>query len=203
MTSRTTGRAVAPGTLRRAWETDRDKGARRARHEPWCRGHGWMLDAGLAEILDPLVYGGDFGDTTIDHYASLDAGVARSLLEPLGEDYLRTERQNDGPSIGSVLHAVIANPDTVRAHGYVVGPSRCDERVTVEGVLFRMDRDYRLCSLYEGRRADCECELLFEWLRAGLDLDAHRTPHELTAWYGRVGEPNDGAGGHWYRAWWT
>lgn len=201
-----TRRPVPPRrrTLREDWEASRDRRiGSSATHDTWCRGHGWMLDAGLAEILDPLVYEDAYGDTSIRRFTGLDAEVAERLLEPLGADYLGKERQNDGPTMGSVLRAVLAHPDEVRAHGYIVGPGRCDERLTVEGVLFRADREYLLCSTYGLRLADCECRELFGWMRGRLDLDARVSPTELDKWFSPEPEATEGPADHWYRAWWT
>lgn len=185
------------------WRREHRADHSRRPHYPGCGGHGWMLDAGLVEVLTPLLYGDAFDDTSFFRFTSLDADTADRLLALLGEDYLAQERQNDGPTIGSVLRAVVAHPDTLRAHGYVIGPSRCDERITVEGVLFRADREYRLCPLYGPPLEECECERLYERLRDefGVD-DAFVPPHELDRWRGYDWTSAGYQEGTWYRAWW-
>lgn len=202
-------RTLRPHPTRRidltaAWNAER----RRARqpwftHEPWCAGHGWLLGNGLVDVLSPLLHGDESGDTSFARFASLGADPAARLLELLGEDYLAEERQNDGPTIGCVLRAVVAHPDRLRAHGYVIGPGRCDERITVEGVLFRADRDYRLCPAYGPRLAPCECEPLYARLRDELGVDdALSPPDELDRWYGYDTGSSGFRAETWYRAWW-
>jgi hypothetical protein len=162
-----------------------------------------MLDTGLVAALGPLLYGDEFGDDSFFRFTSLGADVAARLLELLPSDYLASERHNDGPTIGSVLRAVVAHPDRIRAHGYVVGPGRCDERLTVEGVLFRTDEEYRLCPVYGPPLSTCECEPLYTRLRDefGVD-DALVHPHELDTWFGYDWGPDGYQRETWYRAWW-
>jgi len=161
-----------------------------------------MLRDGLADILAPITYGDEFGEASFYRFASLDADVAARLLDTLDEEYLATARQNDGPTIGAVLLAVVRNPDRLRAHGYVIGPGRCDERITVEGILARTDREYRLCNVYGEKLDDCQCEELYAWLCDEFDLDAQRFPHELDKWLGYGWGVDGYAGETWYRAWW-
>ncbi len=204
-----TSRTLRPNPRQRLdlvdiWRRERRRAKEPTRtHDPWCRGHGWLLDAGLIDVLTPLLYGDAFGDTSFYRFTSLGAEPAAQLLELLPDDYLARERQNDGPTMGTVLRAVVAHPDRLRAHGYVIGPSRCDERITVEGALFRADEEYRLCPLYGPQLEHCECERLYARLQEefGVD-DALVHPHELDQWFGY----NWGPGGYqaetWYRAWW-
>ena len=162
-----------------------------------------MLRTGLVDVLSPLLQAEEFGDPSFSRFASLGAGAAARLLEVLNEDYLADGRQNDGPTIGSVLRAVVAHPDRLRAHGYVIGPGRCDERIAVEGVLFRSDRDYRLCPWYGPQLAQCECEPLYARLREELGVDdAISPPDELDRWYGYDGGSSGYQVERWYRAWW-
>ena len=75
----------------------------------------------------------------------------------------------------------------------------------VEGVLFRADREYRLCPLYEGGPLpDCECEALYAFLKSeyGVD-DAWSFPTEMNAWYANVGESKSDDDRPWDRVWWT
>lgn len=204
MTARTAGPMPRQHAgLARLWRSQRDRALSTGRaHDPWCAGHGWMLDAGIVDILEPLVSIDDHGDDSYFRFAALGADSAGQLLRLLPDEYLADERQNDGPTIGNVLRAVVAHPDGLRAHGYVIGAGRCDERITVEGALFRADGDYRLCPLYEPPLSVCDCEALYQRLREeyGVD-DALVPPHELNPWFGydlsTAGETET-----WYRAWW-
>lgn len=190
--------------LTSVWRRERNRATQPERsHEPWCRGHGWMLDAGLVSVLSPLLYGDEFRDDSFFRFTSLGADTAARLLELLPQDYLANERQNDGPTIGTVLRAVVAHPDRIRAHGYVIGPGRCDERLTVEGVLFRTDEEYRLCPVYGPPLSTCDCDRLYTRLREeyGVD-DALVPPHELDKWFGYEWGTDGYHRESWYRAWW-
>ncbi|HRA05095.1 MAG TPA: hypothetical protein PKV13_00565 [Propionicimonas sp.] len=191
-----------PLDLPELWRRQRAEAAK-ARHPGHCRGHGWLADAGLDAVLAPLLYGPMYGDESFFRFSALGADAATALLAALPEDYLASERQNDGPTIGTVLRAVVAHPERLLAHGYVIGPGRCDERVTVEGVLLRTEREYRLCELYGPASTDCECDELYRVLADDFGVDdALVHPHELDRFHyyewtsdGYHGEP-------WYRAWW-
>ncbi len=178
------------------------------RHAPHCRGHTWLGEHALVGPLEPILYGegnpsGAGIDDSFFRFSSLGADVAVTLLDRLPELYLATERQNDGPTIGSVLRAVAANPEHLRAHGYVIGPGRCDERITVEGVLFRADAEYRLCPIYGPPLDNCDCERLYGRLRFELGVhDAFVRPHELDRWLGYDWNDGQYRPERWYRAWW-
>lgn len=197
---------IRPAGLLTAWQAELARTSEPSFvHDQWCRGHGWLLADGLADLLAPLAHDDGFGDPSFHHYTGLGPDVAARLLDVLDEDYLRTERQNFGPTIGSVLRAVVAHPDRVRAFGYLVGPGRCDERITVEGVLFRGDREYRLCpSSGPPFPPRCECDELYGSLREQLGVDdAEGPPDELERWHGPGPDTvGTGPGGPWYRAWW-
>lgn len=205
MTPRTK-RGVPRGRLdlRQAWVEERDRAIASQSHQFHHRGgHGWMLEAGLDEVLAPLLYGDEFGADAFYRFSSLGSEAASELLRILPPDYLATERQNDGPTIGTVLRAVAAHPDDLRAHGYVIGPGRCDERITVEGVLVRTAQEYTLCPLYGPQLSRCDCEELARTLAEDFGVDdALRRPDELDRWFGYEWGPDGYEGANWYRAWW-
>ncbi|GAA4722983.1 hypothetical protein GCM10023216_10500 [Isoptericola chiayiensis] len=185
--------------LRTAWLAEQRLAA--DRDHTWCPDrHGWMLRDGLDAVLEPVVLPDTWGATSFYRFTELDAPVAADLLERLPEEYLRTERQNDGPSLGAVLRAVVAHPDRLRAHGYLVGPGRCDERITVEGVLVRTDHEF---VLGDHHGPGCQCDHLERFV-AGLGVDdALVPPHEVGRWWGLgtgrgPAEPEQ----YWYRLWW-
>lgn len=190
--------------LRTAWQRERDRATDPAtHHHHGCRGHGWLLEHGLDAVLSPLLYGEVYDDDSFYRFNGLGAELAATLLKVLPADYLATERQNDGPTIGTVLRAVVAHPERLRAHGYVIGPGRCDERITVEGVLLRPDREYRLCPIYGPRVDDCECEELYRSLADDFGVDdALVHPHELDRSYHYEWLDDGYHGAPWYRAWW-
>lgn len=165
-------------------------------HQLHVRGtgrHGWLHECGAVASLAPLFPGPVDLEGGIASFRDLGGPVATRLLEVLPEGFLATERQNDGPTIGAVLRAVAANPDEVVAHGYLVSPRRCDERLTVEGVLLRSPRDLRVFRTHDD---GCECDELVSRAQAlGID-DARCRPHEITPWLKTEGEDP------WWRLWW-
>lgn len=191
--------------LRTAWQRERELAHRPdARHEDgglgWgCPGrHGWLLDDGYDAVLEPVLGSNSGAGAGYYPFATLDPTAAAGLLERLPEEYLATERQNLGPTIGTVLRALVRHPDRLRAHGYVIGPLRCDERITVTGVLLRSDRELRLDRRHSGA---CQCYDLFTSLTGELGVDdMHTPPDEITPWWGPVPGGVDDA--HWYRLWW-
>ncbi|MFC7877208.1 hypothetical protein [Isoptericola sp. NPDC057391] len=191
--------------LRTAWTRERALARRAGSPHHGGRGggcpgrHGWLLDDGLDVLLEPVLA----GSTTPGFYpfVALDERTAAGLLERLDAVELATQRQNLGPSLGAVLRAVVRHPDRVRAQGYVVGPLRCDERITVTGVLLRPGPDVLL---EPGRGPDGEPPDVVDALaELGID-DMHAPPDEVAPWRGR--RPDDrapaGTGTPWFRVWW-
>jgi|GEM_PF-2619402 len=188
--------------LRTAWTRERDlatgPGGRHDGPGGECPGrHGWLLDDGLDLLLEPAL--GTNAAPGYYAFTALDERSAAGLLERLDEDELASERQNLGPTLGAVLRAVVRHPGRVRAQGYVIGPLRCDERISVTGVLLRTDRPLRI-----DRRHDpgCECTDVVRILAdLGVD-DMHAPPDEITPWWGFAPAPDPDREEHWYRVWW-
>ncbi len=189
--------------LRTAWTRERALAADRPHHggrDGGCPGrHGWLLDDGLDVLLEPVLA----GSTTPGFYpfVALDERTAAGLLERLDEVELATQRQNLGPSLGAVLRAVVRHPDRVRAQGYVVGPLRCDERITVTGVLLRPGRGVRL----EPRHGSGPGSEVVVGALAALGVDdMHAPPDEVAPWRGRRPDTGAHAGTDepWFRVWW-
>lgn len=190
--------------LTTAWRLEEQAARSGSATHFWCDDrHGWMLRTGLERPLEPVLLPDALGAASFYRFVDLDAHVAADLLERLPADYLATERQNDGPTIGAVLRSVVAHPQRLRAHGYVVGPGRCDERLTVEGVLVRCDHEF---AVGEHHGPGCQCDELYRFV-VGLGVDdAAVPPHEVTPWWGWGPRDGDGTGAagsdHWYRLWW-
>lgn len=107
---------------------------------------GWLLRTGVVDLVAPFVtrLPTDPGDLT--RFAGLDGGTAAQLLERLSPVRL-ADRQNHAPTLGTLLAAAAAHPEEVELGGYLVGPGRADERITVErldvygvGTLLAPDR---------------------------------------------------------------
>lgn len=189
-------------SLPEAWSLARDKAGRTIKdHTQFCRGHGWMLDTEVINALAPVA---DYPNR--ENYLRLGpfgSKTAAELLERLPADYLAHERQNDGPTIGTVLRAIVRHPHDLRGFGYVITPERCDERVTLDGVLLRTDHQFTVCSAYEPEPApNCNCEELYAILQQDFGVDDARFfPNELGYWYGSD-RADRRHGDFWYRFWW-
>ncbi|GAA1978926.1 hypothetical protein GCM10009718_14530 [Isoptericola halotolerans] len=189
--------------LTTAWQLEERLATAPTAAHLWCDGrHGWLLRAGLDRVLEPALLPDSTGAASFYRFVDLDATVAAGLLDRVPAEDLATERQNDGPTLGTVLRAVVAHPDRLRAHGYVVGPGRCDERLTVEGVLVRGDHEFTVGPRHG---PGCQGDELFRYaVGLGVD-DADVPPHEVSRWWGwgLAGREVPGADDdHWYRLWW-
>ncbi|WP_261798893.1 hypothetical protein [Actinomyces ruminicola] len=123
-------------------------------HEEGLYGpRGWTVRAGvwhaLADCRDELrstVIPAQFGfapagiinadGTPADDYTPFhDLGpiTARRLLDILPAEQLN-DRQNLGPTLGTLLRACVRANGRVRLSGYGIGPQRRDERISVEGL---------------------------------------------------------------------
>lgn len=94
--------------------------------------HGWTVESGVKEILGAhkeFI----FGDPSFARFNSADEHQISQLAEvlPAGnwDDY-----QNASPTLGDFVRACLTHPGQVKLSGYVIGPPRHDERVTVDGL---------------------------------------------------------------------
>lgn len=211
-TARGTSRTPAPVTvadgpaavaerIRTLWESHvrerADDDARRPSPHPASpRLHpqGILLEAGVPELVAPFVTGlpRDSGDLV--RFTRLSGPPAQDLLDRLPADMLQ-ERQNWSPSLGSFLRAAAANPGRVEVFGYLVGPAREDERLSVDGVIVFGLPDFRVTADHD---EGCECRELWAYARDAFGLDdAEYGPDEITPWYDL--RERDRAG---WRLWW-
>ena len=106
------------------------------------------------------------------------------------------DRQNNGPTLRSLLRACAASGDRLLLCGYGIGPQRSDERVSVEALWLR-DEDlggYRVSPEHD---AGCQCESLWKVVAARYQLDAAAVPDEIL----RMAPPwGGGESGWWF--WW-
>lgn len=116
---------------------------------------GWTVDASasLAHLTDsahvphaysepieyefegqPRTFGGSTnGSLGLINYAGAGADEAAALRRSIPAEAL-DDRQNEGPTLRSILDAADRHPGEVEFGGYVVGPDRPDERITSETV---------------------------------------------------------------------
>lgn len=155
---------------------------------------GWLVTTGVAGLVEPYVTALPHVEGEPARYAGLSGAAADALHDRLGDDRLAV-RQNNAPTLGTLLRAAARHPDDVEVHGYVIGPARTDERLSAEGadvyVLPALD-------VRPEHGDGCQCELLWYLAaeRLGLD-DALAAPDEITP---RVNpwRPNEPC----WRLWW-
>ena len=155
---------------------------------------GWLVARGVARLVEPFVTARPSDDADLARFAGVSGASAIALLERLDERHL-ADRQNAGPSLGTVVRAAAAHPDELEVHGYVVGPGRRDERLTAEGVdVYGLP----LLDVRPDHDGQCQCELLWDGVVEHLGVDDAVTgPHEITR---RINpwRPNETC----WRLWW-
>lgn len=93
---------------------------------------GWLLDAGVADVLGPFARLSD--DDNPITIVGVDAAAAHALLDRFPATALDI-RQNWAPALRDLLTVIAAHPGVVSGTGYIVGPDRCDERLSLDGLL--------------------------------------------------------------------
>lgn len=145
---------------------------------------GWTVDTGVWEVIAQFTG----VDEELENYhdinqipdflpfEGLGAQQAEKLLKLLPEDNLN-DRQNYGPTARSLLQACVDNPDKIQLIGYYVGPSRGDERVSIEGFVAYSHEDYQVSRPHN---IDCDCNRLWRDLAADYKLAGYESsPDEL------------------------
>lgn len=158
------------GDVREAWQAAAASARAAGRTGGTFGPVGFTLDAGVPELVVP--HGTVFTDGLI-MFEDLDAEAAAVLLGGLDAEAL-DERAGPGPTLRAALRAAVAHPGVVRLNGHAVGPSREDERVTVDGIHIHDDPVLDLLGPGDREQA---------WRRVqelGID-DAQVVPDELRA----------------------
>lgn len=139
---------------------------------------GWLLDRGVVDLVEPFLTWRPADDGDLARYAGLDGETARALLDALPAVEL-DDRQNDAPTLGTLLRAAAEHPDEVELHGYLVGPARVDERLTAEGLYAYVAPEL---DITPGHHHGCECERLWSIVQRDLGVDdAVRMPDSISA----------------------
>ncbi len=153
---------------------------------------GWTVTCGVTDVADEYVVHLPEHPGDLAMFTGLDDDGAAALLDLMPPGTL-DDRQNDGPTLRRLLEAAVAHPEVVELHGYLVGPARPDERLSVEAVTVRAWSDLRVTHGHDGA---CECDELLDRVRAlGID-DALSPPDEI-----RAVRPSADLDGGWY-LWW-
>lgn len=92
---------------------------------------GWTLELGVRDLLAD--YLSAFGDTSFHRFADIPADLVAELIARVPTANLE-DRQNSALTLGVLAAAALSRPEQVLLSGYVVGPPRHDERVSVDGV---------------------------------------------------------------------
>lgn len=115
---------------------------------------GWTVKTGVFDAIkpyldelttfteQPLRFSGS-GDQSYRNWPFPDymrfsglRGTVCSLLYELLPASQLADRQNNSPTLGSLLQAAATRPTEVSLTGYVIGPQRFDERISIEALVW-------------------------------------------------------------------
>lgn len=133
---------------------------------------GWTKKTGVTDVMEKYV-NPHMGIGDFKRFANLSGEDAEKLLKILPTEALE-DRQNDSPSLGSMLSACAANPEKVYLSGYVVGDSRVDERISVDAILIADSQASEYCQLQDG-----EAFNIWRGYQEKLGLDSDCPPDEV------------------------
>lgn len=141
-------------------------------------GPGWTYD--LLEIVEPYVLGRPEGEGDVARFRDLPWTAAARLLQAVPREGL-ADRQNGAPSLASLLVAAVGHPREVELHGYLVPPSRPDERITGDGLVIYDHPELEEFLLVESddpcEDTGCECRAFWTSVQASFGLeDAEQGP---------------------------
>ena len=120
----------------------------------------------------------------------IQARLALRLLPPLA----LKDRQNRAPDLGSLLRACAASEGDIWLQGYLIGPARSDERLSVDGIFIAQDErgPWRVDTFHT---AACQCQGLWGYLQGELGLDG-AMPDEI------IWHEMDATGAQGWWLWW-
>ena len=166
--------------------------------------NGWTVFSALYELFGlsrpcclststdvPLKWAGADADyvplARIDY---IQARLALRLLPPLA----LKDRQNRAPDLGSLLRACAASEGDIWLQGYLIGPARSDERLSVDGIFIAQDErgPWRVDTFHT---AACQCQGLWGYLQGELGLDG-AMPDEI------IWHEMDATGAQGWWLWW-
>lgn len=93
---------------------------------------GWTVERGIHDLMRE--YLSPFGDLSFTRFADLDADTLASVVALLPPANME-DRQNHAPTLSELCAAAFARPEQVTLSGYIVGPPRHDERLSVDGLM--------------------------------------------------------------------
>lgn len=166
--------------------------------------NGWTVFSALYELfglarprcLSTPADGGHIWDGTNADYVPLaridyiQARLALRLLPPLA----LKDRQNCAPDLGSLLRACAASEGDIWLQGYLIGPARSDERLSVDGIFIAQDErgPWQVDTFHS---PSCQCQGLWAYLQGELGLDG-AMPDEI------IWHEMDATGAQGWWLWW-
>lgn len=93
---------------------------------------GWTVHHRVREMLG-VPASALYCDDSFGRFDDVTAEQARTLLNILPAANL-DDQQNEAPMLGDLLRACLSHPQHITLSGYVVGPQRYDERVSVDAL---------------------------------------------------------------------
>lgn len=120
----------------------------------------------------------------------IQARLALRLLPPLA----LKDRQNRAPDLGSLLRACAASEGDIWLQGYLIGPARSDERLSVDGIFIAQDErgPWQVDTFHS---PSCQCQGLWAYLQGELGLDG-AMPDEI------IWREIDATGAQGWWLWW-
>ncbi|MDO5721258.1 MAG: hypothetical protein Q4P06_01775 [Actinomycetaceae bacterium] len=184
MTKPLTAKAnIIPTDTNLGQQDGKETGANRTPPEGIYGPRGWTTKRAIGSIIQPYVTSLEVpADEPLLEipsflvFAGMGAAAAERLLSNLTRPNLR-DRQNLGPRCDELLKIAVANPINVRLHGYAVGPSRHDERLTIEGLWVAGYDEYQVNADHDD---SCDCEILWDAISSDLGIStAFCEPDEI------------------------
>lgn len=93
---------------------------------------GWTVESGIHDLLKE--YLSPFGDLSFTRFTDIDAETLATLVTLLPAANM-DDCQNRAPALRELCAAALARPKQVTLSGYIVGPPRHDERVSIDGLM--------------------------------------------------------------------
>lgn len=142
---------------------------------------GWMKKTGAIDVVKGY-YDPGTGMGNYARFSKLDDKGAEELLKVLPTSAL-LDRQNDGPSLKTLLSACAANPGKISLSGYTIDDSRWDERVSIDTIHISDPEAVEGANIPRQQARD-------KWneYQEKLGLDAGEAPDEVYSSGGRNGE---------------